>query len=31
MMVDGLKKFTEEQRVFDIAELVDFQLREVNS
>ena len=30
MMVDGVKKFTEEHRVFDIAELIDSQLQEVN-
>lgn len=30
MMEDGAKKFTEERKVFDVAELVDFHLQEVN-
>ncbi len=31
MIVDGVKKFTEEQRVFDIAELVNMQLQKRQS
>lgn len=30
MLEDGAKKFTEERKVFDVAELIDFHLQEVN-